>query len=930
MKFFRKMLRPEDRLVTKCTKAPRTLHQMNQLVLRFFTWMICLSLMHQGPDALAQLASYHYKEYSIDSLQKTNTSYKGQNAQKVRLLVLIAKTHEEDAKKGNDAADSAILLAQKLHLHLEKAAALHYKAGYLRKKGDLKAAIALLDTAKLINTKLNNYFGVSVNLIDLGRIYDDLDAKESALLATREALEIFKRNNDSIGEANAYNNFGAIYAQKQPDKALEYFLKALEINEKLSCIKCIGANLQNIGIAYLFSNNSEKALEYFKKAISLDSIQGKINSSGLLLQSLGAVYFNMHRYDEALKYFLRANERFIAKSEQLHLPTNINNIANAYTMLANYAKAMEFAQKSYSLSEKIGDKRSMISACNRIGILYNTLDEYSKALEYNQKALVLARELADKQLIARCLGSVGNVYFNLNNFKQAIEYHSNALQYNREIGNKKGMASNYTNLGNGYYGLSDYYNAFLNYHKAEVLYKEFSNQTSLAGIFLSFGNVCLYASDSVLLKLQIKPTEKFTKTFEFLEKAKNLSEETKALAVQKSILSSLTEAYEASGNYSKAYQTYKQYIQIRDSIEGSAVKRKIEQTEMQFAFEKKETELKYQQQLSAEQLQKQQILNKQQEQTLLLRTKEKELQRLAYLKEKSERQEKEKLLALTAKEKELQSAQMIALEKEASLQKAELVTRKQELKTKQAQRNLFMAGAFLMLLLAVSVFSGLKRTQKEKRISDSLRTQSDSLLHNILPVEVASELKQKGFSEAKLFQDVSVIFTDFIGFTSLAEELSPTELVNEIHKHFTAFDAIIEKHGLEKIKTIGDAYLAVCGLPNAKENHAYHTLLAALDIAKYMNSQTNTKFRVRVGVHSGPVVAGIVGVKKYAYDIWGDTVNTAARMEQHSEAGKVNISGATYRLVSHYFECAYRGKIDAKNKGQVDMYFVTKQINEIV
>lgn len=201
------------------------------------------------------------------------------------------------------------------------------------------------------------------------------------------------------------------------------------------------------------------------------------------------------------------------------------------------------------------------------------------------------------------------------------------------------------------------------------------------------------------------------------------------------------------------------------------------------------------------------------------------------------------------------------------------------------------------------------------------KQKSDNLLLNILPENIATELKQKGSSEAKLFNHVSVLFTDFVNFTGISEQMTPTELVQEIHKNFTAFDAIMEKHGIEKIKTIGDAYLAVCGLPNETIDHAQRVLKAALEIIAFMET-SNGKFQIRIGIHSGPVVAGIVGVKKYAYDIWGDTVNTAARMESNSEAGKINISATTYELIKGEFDCEYRGKINAKNKGEVDMWFV--------
>jgi class 3 adenylate cyclase len=168
------------------------------------------------------------------------------------------------------------------------------------------------------------------------------------------------------------------------------------------------------------------------------------------------------------------------------------------------------------------------------------------------------------------------------------------------------------------------------------------------------------------------------------------------------------------------------------------------------------------------------------------------------------------------------------------------------------------------------------------------------------------------------------MFTDFVNFTGISENLTPGELVEEIHKNFTAFDAIMEKHGIEKIKTIGDAYLAVCGLPNEVEDHAQRITKAALEIQAFMLTNGG-KFQVRIGIHSGQVVAGIVGVKKFAYDIWGDTVNMANRMESNSEPGKINISQATYELIKEEFACEHRGKINAKNKGEVDMYFVSEE-----
>lgn len=210
------------------------------------------------------------------------------------------------------------------------------------------------------------------------------------------------------------------------------------------------------------------------------------------------------------------------------------------------------------------------------------------------------------------------------------------------------------------------------------------------------------------------------------------------------------------------------------------------------------------------------------------------------------------------------------------------------------------------------------------------KKKSDDLLLNILPEEVADELKSKGASEARFFDQVTVIFTDFVDFTKAGERMSPQQLVDELHTCFKNFDEIISRYNIEKIKTIGDAYLAVCGLPMAEPNHAVNTIRAAMDILLFMDERKkqlgDNTFDVRIGIHTGSVVAGIVGVKKFAYDIWGDTVNTAARMEQHGERGKINISQVTYELVKDRFKCTHRGEITAKNKGGLNMYFVEKEI----
>lgn len=237
-------------------------------------------------------------------------------------------------------------------------------------------------------------------------------------------------------------------------------------------------------------------------------------------------------------------------------------------------------------------------------------------------------------------------------------------------------------------------------------------------------------------------------------------------------------------------------------------------------------------------------------------------------------------------------------------------------------------GLLLVLIIALGLFRRNKFINKAKRLVENEKKRSDSLLLNILPQETAQELKDYGKVKAKRFDSVSVMFTDFKGFTSYSDNLSPEEVVDSIDFYYSKFDDIIEKHGLEKIKTVGDAYMCAGGLPFPTNDHPVKMIEAALEIAAFVNNSKKlnpddmTRYDIRIGINTGPVVAGVVGNKKFAYDIWGDTVNIASRMESNSEPGKINVSDNTYQLIKDQYTCTYRGEIEAKNKGKMKMYFV--------
>lgn len=324
----------------------------------------------------------------------------------------------------------------------------------------------------------------------------------------------------------------------------------------------------------------------------------------------------------------------------------------------------------------------------------------------------------------------------------------------------------------------------------------------------------------------------------------------------------------------------------------------------------------------------------------ITRTQE-EVQTISKAKVEAEDAAKAKEAEVKQLSREKLEQQLVLAEKEAIITVAQLDAEKR--KNEVAAQNKFiqisgLAAAFF-LLLSILLFGRFKAKQRSEktlaeknRIIEQEKLRNEELLLNILPKNIAEELKTSGKAKARRFDQVTVLFSDFVNFTKIAEQLTPEELVEELDKCFKAFDHIIKQYpDIEKIKTIGDAYMCVSGLSERK-GLPNNLVQAALDMQSYLEEyralrikQGKPYFEARIGLHTGPVVAGVVGDIKFAYDIWGDTVNLASRIESNSEAGQVNVSQDTYNLIRYRYECDYRGKMPAKNKGDLDMYYVNKK-----
>jgi class 3 adenylate cyclase len=290
--------------------------------------------------------------------------------------------------------------------------------------------------------------------------------------------------------------------------------------------------------------------------------------------------------------------------------------------------------------------------------------------------------------------------------------------------------------------------------------------------------------------------------------------------------------------------------------------------------------------------------------------------------------------SLTGEEKQKDITRKLAQYDFTKEQEKRDAVAKAELQRQKTTQYALWGGIALLTILAGVIFRNFGRERRTRKIIDFEKQKSEALLLNILPKHTADELKAKGHTDARLYPMATVLFSDFCDFTSVSENVSPQELVRMIDHYFSNFDAIMTAHGIEKIKTIGDAYVCAAGLTdNSNEEVVFDVIRAARELMDFSAKEKEVAiskgqpyFEQRVGINTGPVVAGVVGLKKFTYDIWGDTVNTAARMEQHGEVNKINISEATYQIVKDHFPCKFRGKVHAKNKGEINMYFVEEVI----
>ncbi|MEO8794788.1 MAG: adenylate/guanylate cyclase domain-containing protein [Daejeonella sp.] len=565
---------------------------------------------------------------------------------------------------------------------------------------------------------------------------------------------------------------------------------------------------------------------------------------------------------------------------------SLKNLGIAYYILGDYESTLTSWQSSLKIFESINDELGVANLLSNIGSVYFNQANMIKALEYNLKSLRVAEKIKDDLRIATALVNIGAVYYNKPaTHTKALNYYLKALPIFEKLKDDDALGTVNTNIGEIYFENGKDSLALIYFKKSLIAYKDSENMPYALN---SIGKVYAKGGDFE------EAISSHTRALGLAEKLSNKMDITQSLIGLANSTLSIGDERQAITFYKKAELLAKELKSLTDLKEiygGLAVANSALQN-YQDAFN-------YQARLSGI---KDSLYNIESD------------KRIAGLQFDFDIKQKQGEIDLLLKNRRLQQL---------------------ELDRQRSVRNSLIGGILFVFVIAFILFRNYRIKAKTNKILDHQKAEIESLVSNILPVEVALELQKNGVATPRYYESVTVMFTDFKNFTNMADDLSPHEVVSELNICFVAFDEIIGRHNLEKIKTIGDAYMCAGGIPTKNKTHAIDIVKASIEIKEFIHQRNldnkNTKrlnWELRIGINTGPVVAGVVGKKKYAYDIWGSTVNTASRMESNGKPGKVNISAATYELIKDKYECTYRGKIMAKNVGEIDMYFVDKEIVE--
>lgn len=637
-------------------------------------------------------------------------------------------------------------------------------------------------------------------------------------------------------------------------------------NKKVSLIALL------IGLATItFSQETKPAPE-------ATSDTAKVNA--MLKESTGLFKTDPNK---AIEIALQAKEQADKIDFKKGAAYALKNVGLGYYYQAKYVETLDYWEQSLKMFEELKDDIGIANLLNNIAAIYVNQGDDTRGLEYGLRSLKLSEKAGDKLRILSALNTIGTIYFNKKDTAdkvKALSYMISALPLCEAIGNKDALGIISENIGEIYSEIGQYEKAIPYFERSIQALSDTVANSSFA--YNGIG------------KIYVKKKE-YNKALGYHNKALSIAEKTNSPRHIEQTLRDIANLYVEQKDYRTALSYYERSRVIAEELKAVSDLQDIYSGMATSYSSTKDYKnaFKYQEMLGK--------IND----TIYNIDRDKKLGALQF---EFDLEKKQNEINLLTKDKDLQIVK----------------TQRQKF-----AKNAFMIGLVLTFIIAILIYRSYRDKVKTHILVDRQKNEIEHLLLNVLPKEVAKELQLTGRATPRHYKSVAVMFTDFRGFTLLTDHMSPDVLVAELDACFNAFDEIIAKHNLEKIKTIGDSYMCASGIPVEDDMYVLKIVKAGLEIQQYITLNNERRqengqepWYLRIGIHVGPVVAGVVGKMKYAYDIWGSTVNIASRMESNGEPGKVNISSATYELIKDYYECSHRGKISAKNVGEIDMYFI--------
>lgn len=629
--------------------------------------------------------------------------------------------------------------------------------------------------------------------------------------------------------------------------------------------------LTNETLAAIAAKGWEKGMESGETGRQENELRARV---ALILGNIARYHGN---FPLALEHYAVLQHASEALDDKVWNAKTMNSFGNIYYSLGYYDKALECYRNALAIHEELNEKSNIARVTGNMGSAYWGLGSYHQALEYYGTALAVHEYLGEKSLVARITKNIGVVYANLGSYDKALEYYAKAQAAYEEQRDKSGVAQVVGNIGLVYSNLDFYDKALEYYAQALAVHEALSEKSYSARVMVNIGNV--YSTLGF-----------YDKALEYYGKALAAHEEAGEISAVAIVMLNIGNVYNKLCSYYEALEYYGKALAVHEEI-GAKTSVALNLGNIGGVYANSQFE-GYDPAIAEEHL----------------------LKAVAISVETGAKQHVYKFHKALAE----------VYENEKRWEDFATHFRKYH----DIEKEVMSAEAKKQ----ADIMEQLKQAAERENalaIVKAKHEATEQLLHNVLPPSIANKMLDGTKLIAQKLMNVSVLFADIVDFTKLSQRITPEELVEGLDRIFSEFDMLAEKHGLEKIKTIGDAYMVVSGAPEAREDHAEVMALMAMEmmevIKQFKAITTEEEIRLRIGIHSGEVVAGVIGKKKFAYDLWGDAVNTASRMESHGESGKIHVTESFKNAAGRHFHFTGRGEVEIKGKGMMRTYFLEKQ-----